>query len=154
VKIVLAAVGRPKDRALDDRVADYGRRIVRFGVTWETVEVREVAAGRRYSDDHVREREGRALLETHSGRGTMVALDRGGRGWSSAELADRIERWVSPTLTLVIGGPLGLHSTVLDAADERWSLSPLTLPHELARLVVAEQVYRSLTIVRKVPYHK
>ena len=154
MRIVLTAVGRPKDRALDDRVADYGRRIGRFGVNWATTEVREVAAGRRYSDDHVREREARALLDALPGRGTVVALDRTGRALSSAQLADRIERWASPTLSLVIGGPLGLHATVLDAADERWSLSPLTLPHELARLVVAEQVYRALTIARNVPYHK
>lgn len=154
MNIVLAAVGRPKDPALDDRVADYGRRIARFGVTWATTEVREVAAGRRYSDDHVREREGRALLEALPGRGTLVALDRRGRALSSRQVADRIERWATPRLTLVIGGPLGLHATVLDAAHERWSLSPLTLPHELARLVVAEQVYRALTIVRNVPYHK
>ena len=66
----------------------------------------------------------------------------------------RLERWATPRLTLVVGGPLGLHRKLLERADGRWSLSPLTFPHELVRGLVAEQLYRALTILRRVPYHK
>jgi 23S rRNA (pseudouridine1915-N3)-methyltransferase len=154
MKIRLLAVGRPRDRALDERVEDYGRRIARFGVDWTTASVREVQAGKRYTERHAREREGAALLEAAGTRGTLVALDPGGRAWSSEDLGARIERWAMPEATFAIGGPSGLDRAVLERAEAVWSLSALTLPHELARLIVAEQVYRALTIARNVPYHK
>lgn len=154
MKIRLLAVGRPRDRDLDARVSDYGRRIERFGVDWSTAEVREVPAGKRYSEGHAREREAAALLAEASDRGRLVALDPGGRSWSSEQVSERLERWTTPHGTFVIGGPLGLDRSVLERADAVWSLSCLTFPHELARLIVAEQLYRALTILRNVPYHK
>ncbi len=80
-----------------------------------------------------------------------------GRQSTSTEgLSQWLEDWLATgrRVVMTIGGPDGLAPQVLERADQRWSLSPLTLPHELARLVVAEQVYRALTIVRNVPYHK
>ena len=59
-----------------------------------------------------------------------------------------------PRLTLIVGGPLGVHSSVLRRAEHKWSLSPLTFPHELVRGIVAEQLYRAMTIRRGMPYHK
>jgi len=148
------AVGKPRDRAIDERVADYGARIARFGVAWESIAVRGTAPGRRYSDDHVRERDARELLDACHGPGTVVALDPHGRPWTSEQIAQRIERWATPRASILVGGPLGLAPEVIDRADAVWSLSPLTFPHELVRLLVAEQIYRAWTIVRKVPYHK
>jgi 23S rRNA (pseudouridine1915-N3)-methyltransferase len=116
--------------------------------------VAEVRPGGRYSDEHVRKREARLLLEALDGRGTVIALDPSGRALRSDELAGRLERWATPRADLVIGGPLGLHRDLLERADFRWSLSPLTFPHELARVIVAEQVYRGLTILRGLPYHR
>lgn len=154
MKIRVLAVGRPRDGELDARVQDYGRRIERFGVGWSTAEVREVAAGKRYSERHAREREAAALLAGSGDRGRLVALDPGGRCWSSEQVAERLERWTTPHGTFVVGGPLGLDRAVLERADAVWSLSKLTFPHELARLIVAEQLYRAITILRNVPYHK
>jgi len=133
---------------------DYAERIRRLGVRYETAWVPEVRAGGRYSDDHVRERESRALLEARDGGSVLIALDRGGLAMTTEELASRIETWLTPRAEIVIGGPLGLHAILLKAADHRWSLSPLTYPHELARVIVAEQVYRALTLSRRLPYHK
>ena len=86
--------------------------------------------------------------------GKVVALDRPGEMLDSVALSRRLPGWATPQGTLLLGGPLGLHRELLDEADERWSLSALPLPHELARVVVAEQIYRALTLLRGVPYHK
>ena len=85
---------------------------------------------------------------------TVIALDRTGRMYDSEKLAVQFERWGTRAINLVIGGPLGLHRNVLARADHRWSLSPLTFPHEIVPLLVAEQVYRALGILRGLPYHK
>jgi 23S rRNA (pseudouridine1915-N3)-methyltransferase len=154
VKVRLISVGRARDDALADRVAELGDRIRRFGMDWKIVEVREERAGGRYSDTHVREREADAVRAALSGQGTVIAVDPGGKMFSSEKLARSIERWVRPEASFVVGGPLGLHESFTADADVVWSLSPLTFPHELARLIVAEQIYRALTIARNVPYHK
>jgi len=151
MKIHLLVVGKPRDPhacALHDR---YAERITKFGVGYESAFVAEVATTGKYSDDHLREREARQLLARLDDPGQVVALDPRGRTLTSEELAGRLERWASPKATLVVGGPLGLHRSLLDRADELWSLSSLTLPHELARVVVVEQLYRALTLLRGIP---
>jgi 23S rRNA (pseudouridine1915-N3)-methyltransferase len=98
-----------------------------------------------------------ARLETKIADGSMmVALARDGAGWNSRELARQLERWLQAgrPLALVIGGSEGLDPALVSRAGARWSLGPLTLPHELARVVVLEQVYRAFTILRGEPYHK
>jgi len=154
VKIRLLSVGKPKDSLLA-RVHDlYAERIPPLGAIYETAWVPDVRPGGRYTGDHARQREGRALLERIGAGGSVVALERSGRQIGSEELAERLERWASPSLTLVVGGPSGLDRAVLERADRSWSLSRLTFPHELVRGLVAEQVYRALTILRGLPYHK
>jgi 23S rRNA (pseudouridine1915-N3)-methyltransferase len=156
VRIHLLSVGKPRDREfglLHDR---YARRIGRMGVAYTTGWVPEVAPGGRYSDDHVREREARSLRDALEAAepGTLIALDRKGRIRDSRQLVRLLERWATPRATFVIGGPLGLHPDFAAEAQARWSLSALTFPHELARVLVVEQLYRALTIQRGVPYHK
>jgi 23S rRNA (pseudouridine1915-N3)-methyltransferase len=154
VKFLLLSVGKPRDRAAASLHESYAGRFSSFGIGYEARSVPEVRATGRYSDDHVREREGRALLEARPAGATVVALDRSGSLLDSEELARGLVRWASPSAAFLIGGPLGLHPAVLEAADRIWSLSPLTFPHELARVLVAEQLYRAVTILRGVPYHK
>jgi 23S rRNA (pseudouridine1915-N3)-methyltransferase len=85
-----------------------------------------------------------------------VALTRQGEPWSSRELAHQLEQWRQGRrpVAFLLGGSHGLDSDQFEAADQRWSLGPLTLPHELARVVVCEQLYRAFTILRGEPYHK
>lgn len=154
MRATLLSVGRPRDEDLQRKVDDYGERLRRFGIAWETISVPEERPGGRFSDAHVVEREARALRGALPSRGTIVALDVRGRTWSSEELAPRVERWLRPHATFVVGGPLGLDATFVETADVHWSLSALTFPHELARVLVAEQIYRAVTIARNVPYHK
>jgi len=152
----LLLVGKPRDRQAASLHDSYARRIERLGVGYDTAWVAEVAPGGRYSEEHALEREARLLRERigEKDQGTVVALDRRGRLMDSRELARRLERWAVPRATFVIGGPLGLHGSLLERSDAVWSLSPLTLPHELARVLVAEQLYRALTLLRGLPYHK
>jgi 23S rRNA (pseudouridine1915-N3)-methyltransferase len=152
VEVWLLAVGklRPSYRQACD---DYLRRLGRHATVRE-VEVREAA---RAPTRAVQQRdEAERLRAKIPARARVVALAREGEGWSSVELARRLEAWAldSRPLALVIGGSTGLAESLLSEADARWSLGPLTLPHELARVVVVEQLYRAGTILRGEPYHK
>ena len=105
----------------------------------------DVKPGGRYSEEHALEREARLLLERVEDNQKIVVLHVEGQLLTSDELAERLEHWTSPRLTLIVGGPLGVHSSVLRRAERTWSLSPLTFPHELVRGIVAEQLYRAFS---------
>ena len=154
MKLRLLCVGKPRRREAVDWHDLYARRLRRLGLSYAADWVDEERAGGRYSDEHVRQREARRLERELSDAGTVVALDRRGRMPTSEELAQLVERWATPRGTLLIGGPLGLDPALVHRADAVWALSRLTLPHELARVVVAEQLYRAMTIRRGMPYHK
>lgn len=100
--------------------------------------------------------EARRMLAALQAGDHVVALEVGGRAWSTPELARWLGRRLAAGrgLALLIGGPDGLGQEVLARADERWSLSPLTLPHGLVRIVVAEQLYRAASLLRGHPYHR
>lgn len=152
MEITLLAVGRlrPAFRAACD---DYARRIGRH-VRFAEVEVRE--ASRAPTIAKQREEEAERLRARLPSGATLVCLAREGSAWSSDELARRLGRWreAARPLAFVIGGSSGLADALLRSAAERWSLGPGTLPHELARVVVVEQLYRGFTILRGEPYHK
>ncbi len=86
----------------------------------------------------------------------VVALEVGGKSWSTKQLAQNLDDWMSSgrDLALLVGGPDGLGVAARKAADQLWSLSPLTLPHPLVRVVLAEQLYRAWSILRNHPYHR
>ena len=148
----LLAVGklRPYYRAACD---DYLKRLKRYGPVTER-EVRE--AGRAPTPELCRREEAARLLAALPSHAVGIALDRSGSPWASEELARRRERGRTDgsDLVLVICGAFGLAPERLRKARDRWSLGPLTLPHELARVVVLEQWYRAWTILRGEPYHK
>jgi len=150
VEVALLAVGRlrPACRELCD---DYLKRLARSARMAE----REVRESRRPAAEGRRE-EGRRLLEQVPERASLVALDAGGTAWSSEDLARQLDRWrvSARPLAFVIGGSTGLDPAVLERADRRWSLGPLTLPHGLARVIVCEQLYRGFSILEGKPYHK
>jgi 23S rRNA (pseudouridine1915-N3)-methyltransferase len=152
VDITIVAVGklRPHYRQAAD---DYLRRLKRYASVHES-EVREASKAPTAGAQRMEEA---ARLETRIPEGsTVVALGREGTGWNSREMARQLERWLlaARPLAMVIGGSEGLEPALLARAHARWSLGPLTLPHELARVVVFEQLYRAFTILRGEPYHK
>ena len=154
MKIRLLSVGRPKDAALVGLHDRYAERIQRLGASYSASFVPEVAAGGRFSDEHVRERESQALWDATQENEVRIALDRTGSLWTTEEVAARLERWSQPAAVFLIGGPLGHHHALLERAAAPWSLSPLTFTHEWVRALAVEQLYRALTLRRGLPYHK
>ena len=152
MELVLLTVGklRPAYReACDDYLRRFGRH-----VKAREVEVRE--ASRAPTVDAQREEEAARLRAKLPAGARLVALARQGSGWSSEEVARRLDLWMREgrAVALAIGGSHGLAPGFVAGAADRWCLGPLTLPHELARVVVAEQLYRASTILRGEPYHK
>ncbi len=151
--IRLVVVGRARG-PLADAAADYERRLARV-LRLEVVEVREEALQHGTATE-VLEREARRLEPHLEGR-RVVVLDRTGSTRTSEALADDLRAWEErpPQRTaLVVGGSYGLAAPIVARADLRLSLGPLTLPHQLARVVLVEQLYRATTILRGEPYHR
>lgn len=155
MKFRIVAVGKPRAQNLAAAIQDYETRAARY---WplEVREVREESA-RGASAEQVREREGERLLAAAGAGALVVACEGDGDARTSADFAlwmtaerERAARDVA----FIIGGALGLSAAVRAAASQRLSFSRFTFPHELARLLLAEQLYRAGTIVRGEPYHK
>lgn len=159
MRVLIAAVGRPKDQALAAAIRDYETRAARY---WP-IEIAEVKGERAdpstsaaAASAMVRAREGGRLRERIGTTATIVACDASGKSMASEDFAAWLmaEREKAHDVAFVIGGAFGLDERLRDGAQIRLSLAPWTLPHEIARLVLAEQIYRAGTIVRGEPYHK
>lgn len=154
MQFVVAVVGKPRDANLAGAIRDYEARAGRY---WplQIHEVREEPA-RSGSADLVREREGERLLAALPAGAQIVACDVIGKSMTSEQFAAWLQklREQARDVGIVIGGAYGLGDVVRQRAATSLSLAPWTLPHELARLVLAEQLYRAGTIGRGEPYHK
>ena len=156
MKFKVVAVGKIKESYLRDAVAEYVKRISRFA-TVEIVEVDECLMKGTGSDkeiERVKLVEGQAILSKLEGY--VVAMDIGGRELSSVELSAHIvqEKQFNSTFTFVIGGSNGLSDEVKSRANLRCSFGRITLPHQLFRVVLLEQLYRACCIEHNVAYHK
>jgi 23S rRNA (pseudouridine1915-N3)-methyltransferase len=153
MRLVVAVVGRPRDSDLASAIRRYETRAARY---WP-IDVREVReeSARGTSPDAVRDKESERLLTAAAGS-RVIACDERGDSLTSRQFAEWLQEARERTrdVTFVIGGAYGLAQSVRDAADRVLKLAPWTLPHELARLVLAEQLYRAGTILRREPYHK
>jgi len=144
--------GKTKDEHLRALVAEYLKRLQRF-VRCEVIETREVAG----SNSAGVQKESQRMLDAIPANSLMVLLDLQGREWTSHQLADEVRGWENDSVkevAIVIGGQDGFSSEVAERANQRWRLSRLTLTHEMARVLVLEQVYRAYTINRGLPYQK
>jgi len=136
-------------------VGEYTKRLPReLKLVWRDVPL--AARGANSNAPQLREREGAALLKGVSPTDHCVALDGRGKPWTTEDLAGQLKLWMmqGQDVSLLIGGPDGLADQCLSAAKQRWSLGPLTLPHPLVRVVLAEQLYRAWTITIGHPYHR
>lgn len=155
MKLWVITIGR-SGRVLEPAIAEYETRARRYWPV-EVIEVKEERAGRGRDEDAVREAEAARLLKRVPKGAELVALTRRGDAWSSERLSRHIQRSAvdaSPGMAFLIGGALGLSDTILKEADRRMRLSTFTLPHDIARLLLLEQLYRAGTIARGEPYHK
>jgi 23S rRNA (pseudouridine1915-N3)-methyltransferase len=154
MRLVVAVVGKARNPALGEAIRDYEKRAARY---WplDVHEVREErAAG--ISVDKVREREGQRLADKVPDRAQTVACGIDGRSLDSQEFAKFLQtaREQDRDLAFLIGGAFGLPPDLTRRSTVKLSLAPWTLPHEIARLILAEQIYRAGTIMRGEPYHK
>jgi 23S rRNA (pseudouridine1915-N3)-methyltransferase len=156
VKLTVVAVGRLRSEAARAGCDDYVGRLSPL-LPGRVVEVRDVPRQKKGDPDRWRAEEGRNLLAAVPPGALVVALDERGRAWDSRGFA----QWLGqqrdagvPEIAFLIGGPDGLDPEVRAKARVVWSLSPLTFPHELARLVLLEQLYRAATLLAGWPYHR
>jgi 23S rRNA (pseudouridine1915-N3)-methyltransferase len=154
VRVIIAAVGKPKDRHLAAAIQEYETRAARY---WplDVVEVRE-GSGRGIDPGLAKDREGTRLLERIPTTAMVLVCDELGDRLTSAEFATVVAgaRDNARDVAFIIGGAFGVAASVRGRATRTIQLAPWTLPHEMARLVLAEQLYRAGTIVRGEPYHK
>lgn len=147
----LCVVGRPRDSALAAAISEYEKRARRY---WP-LDVREVKVGKAAETSAVQAAESALLLKASEGA-YRVVCDEAGKTLTSRAFADWIHalREQARDVALIIGGAFGVTGDMRNNADRLLALAPWTLPHELARLVLAEQLYRAGTILKGEPYHK
>ncbi len=152
--IHLVAVGQIKDPSIRESCADYAARIRHY----MRLDIKEVKEGGRRDRDaaFARTLESQALYQAIPKGSRIVALTRSGRSETSPSFARMVESWRNQGshVALLLGGAHGLDGDIVEQADASLSLSKLTLPHDLARLIILEQLYRACTILCGEPYHK
>lgn len=159
MNITIISVGKLKEKYLKMGIEEYAKRLSSYAKI-EFVEVPDEKAPENLSDadmEIVKRKEGERILAKISDGTHVVALALDGKMKSSEELADGIEKLATygqSKVAFVIGGSLGLHDDVLKRADEKLCFGRMTLPHQLMKLVLVEQIYRSFRIMKGEPYHK
>lgn len=155
MKIELLAAGTKPPAWIKEGVTEYQKRMPKVCA----LEIREIAIAKRSKNvslEKLRAREEKGIRQQFSPGARIIALDREGSIWSTKDLANNMRQWMIDYshVQILIGGPDGLSKGCLDAADDIWSLSRLTFPHFLVRVLVAEQLYRGWSILNNHPYHK
>ena len=159
MKITILTVGKIKEKYLRDAIAEYSKRLSRY-CKLEIIEVADEKTPENASEtveDAIRSKEGERLLNNVRDGAFVITLEIGGKQLTSEELADKIDtlgvQGVSHII-FIIGGSIGLGREVLARSDYALSFSKMTFPHQLMRVILLEQVYRSYRIINGEPYHK
>ncbi len=157
--IRILSVGKIREKYLEEGIREYAKRIGRYC----KLEISSVADEKTpdgapaAEEEKILAKEGERLLCLIRDRDYVIALDIGGTALDSPGMAEKLIGLMAhgrSTVDFVIGGSLGLHKSVLDRADYRLSFSKMTFPHQLMRLILAEQIYRCFRIINHEPYHK
>ncbi|RQW84778.1 MAG: 23S rRNA (pseudouridine(1915)-N(3))-methyltransferase RlmH [Methylococcus sp.] len=155
MQIQLIAVGNRMPSWVTAGYQDYAKRLPR---ECELV-LREISPGKRGKNAdiaRIREDEGERVLSALGRDDRVIALEVGGKAWSTVDLAEQLASWQrhGQRVSLLVGGPEGLSEACRQRASQQWSLSPLTLPHPLVRVILAEQIYRAWSLLNRHPYHR
>ena len=159
MKITLITVGKIKEKYLRDAIAEYSKRLSRY-CKLEVVEVADEKTPDNASEtvgNAIREKEAERILKYIKEDAYIITLEINGRQLSSEEMAEKIEKLGIQGIShiiFIIGGSIGLGKAVLDKSDFALSFSKMTFPHQLMRVILLEQVYRSYRIINGEPYHK
>lgn len=155
MKIKILAVGTKMPAWVAQGMDDYVKRLPR-DIKLECI---EIALGQRGKNADIKKaisKESDAILAQISDQDWVVALEVLGKAWSTEALAQEFERWreSAKTIVILIGGPDGLSDACRKRANQQWSLSKLTYPHPIVRVILAEQLYRAWTLTQNHPYHR
>jgi 23S rRNA (pseudouridine1915-N3)-methyltransferase len=155
LKIRLIAVGSKMPGWVEEGWHEYARRLP-AELPLELVEIPLTTRSKNADVTRMIRQEGEAMLAKVQPGERIVTLEVQGRAWSTEQLATELERWrlEARNVNLMVGGPEGLAPEVCARSEQRWSLSALTLPHPLVRILVGEQIYRAWTVLSGHPYHK
>ncbi len=159
IKIDILCVGKLKESYLREGVSEYEKRLRRY-CSLQIIEVADEKTPENPTQrerDLILEKEAQRLMAKTEERAYVIALAIDGRQFDSVELSEKIQALMSDGyghIQFVIGGSLGLHESVLQRANFKLSFSKLTFPHQLMRMILAEQIYRSFRIAAGEPYHK
>lgn len=159
MNVKVLAVGKIKDGWLREGIMEYFKRLKSLA-TIEVYEVKEEKAPEGLSlknMEQIKEKEGQALWQQVKKGDYNIALDLAGQSYDSIELAYLFKQLAlsgRPNVNFLIGGSLGLSDEILQQCDLRLSISAMTFPHQLCRLILAEQIYRAFSINANLPYHK
>lgn len=155
MKLQLIAVGTKMPDWIQTGFMDYLNRFPK-DMPLELIEIPAGKRGKNADIKRILEKEGEQMLAAVGKGNRIVTLDIPGAPWDTPKLAEQLERWKldGRNVSLLIGGPEGLAPACKAAAEQSWSLSPLTMPHPLVRVVVAESLYRAWSITTNHPYHR
>lgn len=155
MQIHLIAVGNRMPKWVSQGYEEFARRMP-SEVRLNLIEIPPAKRTKAADIKRLVRQEGERMLEALPKNSLVVALDVMGRQWRTEELAQQLGDWMyeGRDIALLVGGPDGLAPACREQADRSWSLSPLTFPHPLVRVIVAEQLYRATTILKHHPYHK
>lgn len=155
MKLQLVAVGAKMPDWVQTGFTDYLKRFPK-DMPFELIEVPAGKRGKNADIKRILEKEGEMMLAAVGKGNRIVTLDILGKPWDTPELASQLERWKQDgrDVSLLIGGPEGLAPACKAAAEQSWSLSTLTMPHPLVRVLVAESLYRAWSITTNHPYHR
>ncbi|WP_434050327.1 23S rRNA (pseudouridine(1915)-N(3))-methyltransferase RlmH [Marinobacter salarius] len=155
MRLRLVCVGQKMPEWVSQGYNEYARRMPPE-LSLDLVEIPLAHRGKNPDIPRLMQREGDAILSALGPRDRVIALEIGGRNWSTEKLAGQLENWQldGRDVSFLVGGPDGLADICRDRADQLWSLSALTLPHPLVRILLAEQLYRAWSVTRNHPYHR
>lgn len=155
MKLSLWSIGKPHDTYVKDGITDFTKRISKYyPVEWTIIPTPKNAG--LMSETDLKKKEAEIILQWLSPTDFLVALDEKGKEMTSEGLANFIQQRATEStknIVFLIGGAFGIDETLFKRANSKWSLSALTFPHQLVRLILAEQIYRACTILRNEKYH-
>jgi 23S rRNA (pseudouridine1915-N3)-methyltransferase len=155
MKFYFWSAGKANEPYVNEGIKIFTKRISHYyPVEWKIFPPAKNAAS--LSNDQVKAAESSLILSTLQNDDILIALDENGKQWSSVELAGFIQQKANASaknIIFLIGGAYGLHENILKRCNHKWSLSKLVFPHQLVRLILAEQIYRACTIIRNEKYH-
>ena len=155
MKIYFWSIGKSDESFVKEGIELFTKRISHYyPVEWKIFPTAKNAAS--LSEEQIKKTEATTILNALQNDVILIALDENGKQWNSIELANFIQQKANESaknIIFLIGGPYGIHESVFRRCDFKWSLSKLVFPHQLVRLIFAEQIYRACTIIRNEKYH-